>query len=119
MIMAKAKTEQDVQLAKINASVVKTRVIAQAISRCFYVACGTGFAIAALYFAAQVLNKPAWLELALAVIGAAGPLSFVVYRMRLRIVKLTAERAPFLKERSASFTGLPEETDSQESEKTP
>jgi len=88
--MAKVKTAEDVQLASIRAAVAQTRMRTQTFWRCFAVACASSVAIAGFYFGAQVLNKPPWVEVVLAILGTNGAQSLVTWRIWVRLRRQVA-----------------------------
>ncbi len=70
--MARPKTQEDVEVARINASLEKSALICQTIVNCLAILAFVGcFGILA-WTVVTITDKPAWLEVALAILGLGG-----------------------------------------------
>ncbi len=90
--MARPRNTEDVRMAEIRASVQKAElynrsfivfIVGLFISICFVSAC---------WCATKILDKPAWLELALAIIGTNGAQSLVMWRLFVRLKRRVNQR---------------------------
>ena len=93
--MAKAKsTPVDVEMERINAGVRKSDKICETIFRCFLIANVTVWVSVIAWAAVRISDKPAWLTLALALVGFGSPSAFVAWWLTVRLRKQDAERLP-------------------------
>ena len=88
--MAKEKTQADVDLERIKAELERSRII------CGTVRWGLGWGFATVmvgivaWAVVRMTDKPAWLSFALAVVGAAGGPSLVVWRLAVVVARRSA-----------------------------
>ena len=88
--MAKEKTAVDVELARIKADLERSRLICSTISYCVAFASAVACIGIIAWAAVQITDKPAWLEIALAIVGLGGAPSLLTWRLYVRLKHRTS-----------------------------
>lgn len=88
--MARPKSQEDIELARIKADLERARAICNTIVWCFSIVGGVISIGIIAWATVQITDKPAWLEFGLAILGAGSPPSVVAWRLYVRLKRLTA-----------------------------
>jgi hypothetical protein len=88
--MARLKSQEDVDLAKIKADLERARLISNTVVWCFSIFWGVVSIGIIAWATVQITDKPAWLELGLAILGAGSTPSVIAWRLYVRLKRLTA-----------------------------
>ena len=89
--MARPKTREDVELAGIKADLERARIKSRTILGGLAISASVLCVWIVARAAVQITDKPAWLVFALALLGSGGPPSIVVWRLYLRVNRLSEE----------------------------
>ena len=92
--MSRPKTQEDVELARNKATLEKARLTCDTIVSCLAIFAVVGCVGIVAWAMVTITDKPAWLEVALAILGLGGGPSLLAWRMYIRLHKRALPEPP-------------------------